>query len=134
MAQTAIANSTLAGAVSYPVVAGALTAILAIAGVVIPPFYIGALVMTQAMDISIASTVLSFVVTHYFPDSYQQKVAALAALAPKVLAMIPQSKHEETDFPEAPPQVLTPSNISNAAAAIAVIQAKTAETGGLNGT
>lgn len=123
MAQTAIANSTIAGVVSYPVVAAALTAILAIAGVVIPPVSIGALVLTQAMDISIASTILSFVVTHYVPDSIQQNIAALAKFAPKVLAMIPKTYSKPSDFSAAPPEVLTPSNLNNAALAVAVIDA-----------
>ena len=121
MSQTAVANSTIAGAASYPLIAGALTAILAILGVVIPPFSIGALVVTQAMDISILSTVLSYVVVHYVPDSVGQHILALAKLAPEMQAMIPRTYHQPSDFPCAPPNP-TPSNLSNAA--ISVIQAQ----------
>lgn len=129
MAQTAVANSTIAGAVSYPVVAGLLTAVLAIAGVAIPPFSIGELVMTQAMDVSVASTILSYVIVHYTPDSVQQNIAALAKLAPKVLALVSVKTYSTpNDFPN-PPPAITPSNLQNAAAAaVAVIQATTTGT------
>jgi hypothetical protein len=124
MAQTAIANSTIAGVSSYPVIAAGLTAVLAIAGIVIPPFAIGALVVTQATDISVASAILSYVVVHYTPDSIAQNIVALAKFAPKVLAMIPKTYSAPSDFPNPPPATLIASNIHPAsAAAIAVIQA-----------
>lgn len=135
MAQTAIANSTIAGAASYPIFATALTAVLAIAGVVIPPVSIGALVVTQTMDISIVSTILSYVVVHYVPDSIAQNIVALAKFAPKVLAALPKTYAKATDFPDPPPQSVATSNInkSTAADAVAVIQANTAFPNAVNG-
>ncbi len=124
MAQTAIANSTIAGAASYPVFAAAITAILAIAGVIIPSFSIGALIVTQTMDVSVVATVLSYVVIHYTPDSIAQNIVALAKFAPKVLAMMPRTYSASRDYPNAPTDVPIQSNIHlNAAAAMAVIKA-----------
>lgn len=123
MAQTAVANSTIAGVLSYPAIAAALAAILAIAGITIPQFTIGALVITQAMDISVASAILSYVVNHYTSDSVQQQIASLAALAPKLLAVIPRTYSAPSDFPNAPKAAAVATDINKAAAAIAVIEA-----------
>ena len=120
MAQTTVANSTIAGFVTGPVVAAALTAILTIVGVTIPPIGIGGLVLTQTMDVGIVSYIISYLATHYAPDSVQQQIASLAKLAVELPI---QTSHKETDFPNPPPQILTPSNLTNSAAAIAVIQA-----------
>lgn len=127
MAQTVMANSTKAGIVSYPMIAAALGAVLTILGITIPSLAIAipltavTLTLTQATDVSIAAGLLSYVVVHFTPDSVQQQIANLAALAPKLLALIPKTYSAPTDFPNSPPQA-TPSNIKNAALAIAVIQ------------
>lgn len=126
MGQVAVANSTIAGAASYPVFAAAITAVLAIAGVAIPPFAIGALVVTQTMDVSLAATVLSYVVIHFVPDSVAQNIVALAKFAPKVLAMIPKTYSAPTDFPNPSPALVNSNLHPSSAAAIAVIQAHVA--------
>src|SRR4051812_17259156 len=105
MAQTVIANSTIAGAASYPLIMTALTAVVAMIGITIPPLEIGALVLTQEVDISIVAAILSYVVSHYTNDSIQQQIANIAKMAPKVLGMMPKTYSQPEDFPNAPKPV-----------------------------
>jgi hypothetical protein len=94
---------------------------------------LGGMVLTQAMDVNIAATILSYAVVHFCPDSIGQNIVALAKFAAKIPAMIPKTYSAPTDFPNAPLQNPSPSNINHAQAAIAVINAHVAALGDLGG-
>lgn len=72
-----------------------------------------------------AAIPLGHLVTALVPDSVRQSIAGLAAKLPKYQSMLPDLYSAPSDFSEAPPDRSTQSNINQANAAVAVIDAHT---------